>query len=493
LSSARIRSRDRCERCPLEEFMMKKREIQILLPAAWALAVLLLAGCQAVGPDYVTPEWKAPALGDLKDHAGDTVTPGEVALWWRVFDDPVLTNLVEKALCNNLTLADALARIREARARLGVSQAGLLPEVDAGGSYQRFRRSDNAGVPGDGDHYQAGFDARWELDLFGRRRRSVEAAQAAFEGSCATFEHLWVVVAAETARSYVQYQEFQRRIEVAESNLQLQRDTLEILISRAHSGIGDELAVEQARYNYERTRATLPALHSGSDETLNALAVLTGVRPGELDIVIGADSRVLAAPMRTLTGIPASALARRPDVRAAERALAARCAEIGVAAADLYPTFALGGSIGLEALDAGDFPTGASRFYALGPSVTWPIFRGGSIRANIEIKKALHEQAFINYEATVLDAVAELRNVMSAYVREYERLDALQKAATAARNAVAIAQDKYRQGLADFNGVLDAQRSLLTFEELVVISQGLVARDLIGIYKTLGGGWEPLQ
>jgi len=464
-----------------------------LMPVVLAAAVLVLAGCKAVGPDYEAPLWKAPDLSDLKTHEGSVIEPAEVALWWRVFDDPVLTNLVEKALCNNLTLADSLAQIREARARLGVSEAGLLPEVDAGGSYQRFRNSDNAGISGDGDHYQAGFDARWELDLFGRRRRSVEAAQAAFEASCATFEHVWVVVAAETARSYVQYQEFQKRIEVAESNLELQRDTLEILVSRARSGLSDELAVEQARYNLERTRATLPGLHSGSEQALNALAVLTGVMPGELDVVIDRNSKVLSAPLRTVTGIPASALRKRPDIRAAERALAARCAEIGVAEADLYPTFALGGSIGLESLDSVDFLKSGSRFYSLGPSVSWPLFRGGSIRANIEIKKALHEQAFISYEATVLDAVAELRNVMSAYVREYERLDALQKAAQAARNAVAIAQDKYRQGLADFNGVLDAQRSLLTFEELVVISQGLTSRDLIGIYKALGGGWEPLQ
>lgn len=467
-------------------------KVHNLKPAVLAAAALILAGCKAVGPDYEAPLWKAPDLSDLKRHEGSVITPGEVALWWRVFDDPVLTNLVEKALCNNLTLADSLAQIREARARLGVSRAGLLPEVDAGGSYQRFRNSENGGMPGDGDHYQAGFDARWELDIFGRRRRSVEAAQAAFEASCATFEHLWVMVAAETARSYVQYQEFQKRIEVSESNLALQRDTLEILISRAQSGLSDELAVEQARYNMERTRATLPGLHSGSEQALNALAVLTGVMPGELDAGIGRNSRVLTAPLRAVTGIPASALRNRPDIRAAERALAARCAEIGVAEADLYPTFALGGSIGLESLDSEDFLKSGSRFYSMGPSLTWPIFRGGSIRANIEIKKALHEQAFINYEATVLDAVAELRNGLSAYVHEYERLDALQKAATAARNAVAIAQDKYRQGLADFNGVLDAQRSLLTFEELMVISQGLTARELIGIYKALGGGWEPL-
>lgn len=468
---------------------MKKNMLYI---CALAAVLLVFAGCKAVGPDYTEPKWREPDLSDLKTHSGLDITPEELALWWQVFDDPVLTNLVERAFGNNLTLADSLAQIREARARLGVSEAGLLPEVDAEGSYQRFRKSGNAGIPGDGDHYQAGFDAQWELDIFGRRRRSVEAAEAAFQASCATFENVWVMVAAETATSYVKYQESQKRIEVAKANLELQSDTLEILVSRAQAGIGDDLAVEQARYNLEQTRATIPGLQNSSDRALNALAVLTGVMPGELDLEIVRNGKVLNAPVRTVIGIPAAALRQRPDVRAAERRLAARCAEIGVSEADLYPTFALGGSIGLESLVSGDFFKSDSRFYSLGPIFSWPIFRGGSIRANIEVKKALHEQAFVNYESTILNAVSELRNVMSAYVREYERLESLRKAADAARNAVAISQDKYKQGLSDFNSVLDAQRSLLKFEDLVVISQGLTAVDLIGIYKALGGGWEPL-
>ena len=460
--------------------------------SAFAL-LLVLSGCKAVGPDYEGVAWNDPRVDDLHDHEGSEITLQEVATWWRVFDDPVLTNLVESALMNNLTLADSLAQVREARARLSVSRAGLLPAVDAVGAYNRFRNSDNAGLPGNGDNYRAGFDASWELDIFGRRRRSAEAAQADFEAACATYENVWVVVAAETANAYVEYQELRKRLHVAQSNLELQQDTLEILSSRAKAGIGDDLAVEQARYNMERTRATIPGIRSGMDQALNALAVLTGVMPGELKFAVASPDKVLSVPVRTLTGIPASALRKRPDVRAAERRLAARCASIGVAEADLYPTFALNGSIGLDSLNSGDFLDSDSRFYSWGPSVTWPIFSGGSIRANIEVQKAVHEQAFLNYEKTVLDAVAELRNNLSDYVYEYERLESLQKAAQAARDAVDIAQDKYHQGLSDFNSVLDAQRSLLTYEELVVVSRGRIARDLIGIYKALGGGWQTLQ
>lgn len=463
-----------------------------LVATITVVLLVVLTGCRAVGPDYETVEWNDPHFDDLPDHAGTPISLKEVASWWQVFDDPVLTNLVESALANNLTLAASLAQVREARARLGVSRAGLLPDVDASGAMSRYRNSDNAGYPSDGNTYQAGFDARWELDIFGRKRRSIEASQADFEASCATFENLWVVVAAETANAYVEYQELQKRLEVAESNLGLQSDTMEIISSRAKAGISDDLAVEQARYNLERTRATIPRIRNGMDQALNALAVLTGVMPGELQVKIGDPEKVLSAPIRTVKGIPAVALRKRPDVRAAERRLAARCASIGIAKADLYPTFALGGSIGLESLDSGTFLEGGSHFYSFGPSVNWPIFHGGSIRANIEIQEALHEQAFINYEATVLNAVKELRNMLSAYVHEYDRLEALQKATQSARDAVDIAQDKYRQGLSDFNSVLDAQRSLLTYEDLVVLSRGAITRDLIGIYKALGGGWQSL-
>ncbi|MFO7937482.1 MAG: TolC family protein [Kiritimatiellia bacterium] len=458
-----------------------------------AAIMLTLAGCKAVGPDYEGVEWKDLRVDDLLNQEGAEITADEITLWWRVFDDPVLTNLVESALMNNLKLADSLAQVREARALLGVSRAGLLPVVDSAGSYSRYRNSDNAGLPADGDNYRAGFDASWEVDIFGRRRRSIEAARADFEAACATYENVWVVVAAETANAYVAYQELCERLHVAESNLKLQQDTLDILSSRMESGIGDDLAVEQARYNLEQTRASVPEIRSGMKQVVNALAVLTGVMPGEFRMAVESPEKMLSVPVRTLTGIPASALRKRPDIRAAERRLAARCASIGVAEADLYPTFALNGSIGLESLSSSDFLDTDSRFYSWGPSVSWPIFHGGSIRANIEIQKALHEQAFISYELTVLDAVAELRNNLTAYVHEYERLESLQKAAGAARNAVDIAQDQYSQGLSDFTNVLDAQRSLLKYEELVVISRATIARNLIGVYKALGGGWRQLR
>jgi NodT family efflux transporter outer membrane factor (OMF) lipoprotein len=458
-----------------------------------AALLLLLAGCKAVGPDYQAPTPPAPtaALAPQPEQ-GLAVSAEEASAWWSAFNDPALTRLIGQALASNRTLRVVAAQVREARARLCKSRAGLLPQVDASGSYARYRNSDNAGAPGDGDLFSAGFDASWELDLFGRRRRAVEAAQAAFAAECATLDNAWVSLAAETARTYTELQTVRRRLSVAQTNLSVQAQTLDILTSRAKAGLADDLAVEQARYNLERTRATLPGLQSAEEGARNALAVLIGAMPGE-----GAADEVAPAPIpsaspRTLVGIPADLLRRRPDVRAAERRLAAQTARIGEATADLYPTFKLNGSVGLESLEGGDFFKADSHFFSLGPSVSWPVYRAGSIRANIEIQSALQEQALAAYEQTVLVAVQELRDALSDYAREYERQASLAKAATAARAAVAIAQDQYKNGLADFNSVLDAQRSLLTFEEAAALSEGAITTHLIRVYKALGGGWAPL-
>ncbi|HPO38257.1 MAG TPA: efflux RND transporter permease subunit, partial [Kiritimatiellia bacterium] len=350
-----------------------------------AVLLSLMLGCRAAGPDYQAPERMLPAAPLPQAIDGAAIDSAEAAAWWTVFGDPALTQLVDRALCANRTLLGGIASVREARARLGISRAGLLPEVDASGAYRRFRNSDNAGAPGEGDFYTAGFDASWELDLFGRRRRAIEAAQAEFDANVATLEQIWVSVAAETARAYTQLQTVRQRLAVARTNLTVQTDTLELVDSRAKAGISDALAVEQARYNLERTRATIPGLLSEEEAALNALAVLTGTMPGEMDAALTAVAPIPAAAPRVVLGIPADLLRRRPDVRAAERRLAAQTARIGVAEADRYPTFRLTGSVGLESLDEGSFLESGSRFFGISPSVVWPVFRGGSIRANIEV------------------------------------------------------------------------------------------------------------
>ncbi|MDD4102351.1 MAG: efflux transporter outer membrane subunit [Kiritimatiellae bacterium] len=462
--------------------------------ASVVLLLCLLAGCRAVGPDYQAPDTALPQATLPHTFAdGVDLTPQEAAAWWGVFGDQRLTALVERVLSENRTMRAALARVREARARLGVSRAGLLPEVDAAGAYTRYRNSDNAGTPGQGDHYRVGFDAVWEIDFFGRRRRAVEAAQASFDAECATLEHAWVSLAAETARVYVDLQTIRRCLKVAHDNLELQTQTLELVKSHFDSGLGNELAVEQARYNLERTRSTMPILKRDEETALNALAVLTGVMPGGIPEGLTADAPIPSAAPRMLVGIPAEFLRRRPDIRAAERSLAAQTARIGEVRADLYPTFRLAGSVGLESLDEGNFFEYNSRFFGITPQVVWPIFRAGSIRAKIEAQSALQEQALAAYEQSVLEAVAELRDALAAYGREYERKQALDDAADGARNEVELAEEQYKNGLVDFNTVLDAQRSLLAFEETLALSEGQIATSLIRVYKSLGGGWSVFE
>jgi NodT family efflux transporter outer membrane factor (OMF) lipoprotein len=460
----------------------------------------VFAGCKAVGPDYREPECpvldaQLPAL-DVETNASERVdlqsfiSSQELAAWWTVFNDANLTALVQRSLASNLTLRAAASRVREARAALGVSRAGLLPTLDAGASYKRFRNSDNAGQPGHGDFYHAGFDAAWELDIFGRHRRAVEAAQAALDAESASFESVWVSLAAETASAYAQLQTVRKCLAVARTNLGLQQDSLDLAQSRFNAGLADKLAVHQSQYLLEQTRASIPLLQASEEAARNALAVLTGTVPGQLDAALLVSAPIPSVPPRVLAGIPADLLRRRPDVRAAERALAAATARIGVATADLYPTFGLSGSIGLESLEASDFFKHDSGFLGLSPMASWPVFRAGSIRANIEIQNARQEQALAAYEQAVLSAVQELRDALSDYGREYARLDALTHAAESAEDAMKLAQNQYANGLANFNAVLDAQRSLTSFRESIAVSEGAITAHLIRIYKALGGGWS---
>lgn len=454
----------------------------------WPAAVALLAGCTAVGPDYQAPEWREPAaiLTQIPGHAPQAE---EVATWWHAFNDPTLTRLIARGLAENRTLDAARAGLREARARVRFSRSGLLPTLDAGGAATRFRNSDTAGAPGSDGLYRLGFDAQWELDIFGGRRRAVEAARADLEAEGATVEDVWVSLAAEIATHYVTLRTDQERLRVAHDNLKLQAETAQILESRFETGIGDKLAVEQARYQLEGTRALIPSLLRDLEATRNALAVLVGVLPGEADEALDEASPIPAAPTRALAEVPAELLRRRPDIRAAERRLAAETARIGEAQAARYPAFRIDGALGLESLASGSLLTGGSRFTTAGAGITLPIFRGGAIRANIEIRNARQEQALARYQATVLTAVAEWRDALAAYAHEHARRESLVKAAAAARAAEEIARDQYANGLIDFNSVLDTQRARLTFDEAVALSEGAIARNLIRAYKALGGGW----
>lgn len=418
--------------------------------------------------------------------------PEDLAAWWTGFNDPRLSNLIERALAGNLDLKKARARVREARARRGTAQAALFPTLDASGSAAWSRTNKDTGTGESGELYSAGFDAGWELDIFGGLRRSVEAAEADLQAVREEGRDTLVSLLAETALNYVEVRTLQAERTALEANLATQDDTYRLVAWRQQAGLSDDLAVQQARYNLENTRSQIPVLRTSLEEALNRLAVLLGEQPGKIHEELEKRVPIPVPPLRVAVGLPADTLRRRPDVRRTEQELAAQTARVGVATADLYPKFSLSGSIGLEAHSLPALSSSALWTLLGGPRITWPLFRGGALRQKIEVQSALQEQALIRYEATVLQALEEVENVLTAYAEEQIRGDSLGAAEEAAAQAATLAQQKYEAGLTDFTSVLEAQRSLRSFEFQRAQSRGTVAANLIRLYKALGGGWESL-
>jgi len=452
------------------------------------LIPLLLGGCFSVGPNDQTPEWHEPAVA-VSDKIGEET----LEVWWSTLNDPILSDLIHEALSYNYELKSAIAAVRAARAQLGIERAAYGPSVDAAGSYLRGKTSDEVTDTGQGDLYNIGFDAFWEIDLFGGTRRSVEVAIASLGATEAGGANVQVSLAAETARNYIELRTLQQRLRVANENLETQKQTLDLLRFRFEAGLSSDLAVQQARYQYESTRASIPTLEIGKEAALNALAVLTGKMPGTLHEHLEPAQNIPVSTLKAVVGIPADALRRRPDIRKAERELAAQTARIGVAKSSLYPQFKLMGSIGIESLSASTLFDRENNFYRFGPSVTWPLFQMGSIRKNIRVQEAVQEQFLSAYENTVLRAIEETRNALHAYAREQERFNALENAEKAARLASDLAAEQYKSGLIGFDSVLDAQRAQLHLQDQRVVSQGEVLQNLIRLYKALGGGWTPLE
>jgi len=460
-----------------------------------SLVILMLAGCAMVGPNYVPPaasvsgNWHTQLKGGLK---AETIETRSLASWWTKFNDPELSGLIERAAAGNLDLKKARARVRQARASRGVAWAGLFPVLDATGSATRSSTSNNAGIGTTSNLYAGGVDASWELDVFGGVRRSVEAADADLLATQDDLRGVLVSLLAETALNYIEVRTYQDRLAVAETNLGSQDETYRLTLWRYQAGLSDGLAVQQARYNLENTRSQIPILRTGIEGAMNRLAVLLGETPGKVHAELEERKPIPVPPPEVAVGAPADVLRQRPDVRRAERQLAAQTARIGVATADLYPRFFLSGAIGIQSFSTGNLLSSGSGVVSGGPGVTWRIFDAGAIRKNIEIQSALQEQYLIAYEVTVLGALEEAENAFTAYAEEQQRRQSLTEATQAAHQAAELAQYKYQAGLTDFTNVLDAQRSLLNFQEALSQSKGKVSANLVKLYKALGGGWESL-
>ena len=493
------------------------RETCFIGAAALCALALAVAGCKgwAVGPDYKEPEVKAADVmlpdagypttnktetGELKPAEGKDDTRKEISAesiktWWTQFNDDVLTDLVDTAVSNNLSFLMAQERLVQARWTLVGARAAFLPSITMDGTYTRsgahgFTSSrGGSGTAYHGDHWNSGFDASWEIDVFGGTRRQYESAEAQLDATACSLDDAWVSLTAEIASTYVELRTVQERLKVARANLKLQSETYDILKSRLDSGIGDELAVKQAKYNVEQTRASLPNLHASAEQYMNAIAILAGKMPGALhDELRPLPARNwLIAPQR-VAAIPLDVIRRRPDVRAAERSLAAQVASVGVAKAQFFPKFYINGSIGLDSIDANKFFRRDAFMGSIGPAFRWPLFQGGNLIAAMRTAESKMSEAALKYELSVQNAYGEARNAYSSYTQEYHRYQSLQDAVKAAQDAVNISQDLYKNGLKDFNNVLDAQRSLLTLEESLTISRGKITTNLIALYKALGGG-----
>ena len=483
--------------------------------AAGALAV---AGCSwlpSVGPDYVKPEYDMPAYplpdagypttntlstGEYKpaDASEDyrvNITTNEIRAWWTRFNDAVLTDLVTTAVSNNLSFLAAQERLTAARWSLLGSYSAFLPQFDLSASATRMERGKNTSSMWGTDRklhrdvFSGGFDATWEIDIFGGSRRSTEEAWAEAEAAGWEVADSWVSLTAEVGSEYLELRTTQQRIAVARDNLKLQRETYDILKSRFDSGIGDELAVSQSKYVVDQTLAAIPPLLAQEEQLKNALSILTGTMPGSLDPLLCdcPDRDWLISPMK-LAEVPLDMIRARPDVRVAERKLAAQVAAVGVAEAKWYPKLYINGSLGLESVHASKLLSRDALQGSIGPSISWPIFQGGNIYANIKAEEARMNEAFLNYELTLQKAYAEVRDAYAAYTQQYHRYQALRGAVKAAEDAVTISKDLYKNGLKDFTAVIDAQRSALTLAESLVSSRGSISQELISLYKALGGG-----
>jgi NodT family efflux transporter outer membrane factor (OMF) lipoprotein len=470
------------------------------------LAPLLAAGC-SVGPNFVSPNPHLPETSFTDDRgavADARLPPPTDPEWWAVFRDPILTDLERRVAAANLDVRTATIRLAESRFQRGVAAAAELPSLNGDAKYTRELYSQNGivsllgalappgaplAVPPIND-YNVGFDASWELDLWGKVRRQVEAADAAVDQAADQRRDALVSSLAELARDYIQLRGVQTQIRIANDNLKVDRGVLGLAQERTQRGLQNGLDVENAAAQVESIRAQIPALEQQETQYINALSLLLDQPPGALKAELARPHSEPASPPRVPLGIPSELARRRPDIRAAETQLHAATANIGVAVGAFYPTVQLNGTVGLDALDYTNLWKGSSLQYTLGPSISLPIFAGGRLRNTLELRDAQQQEAAIAYHKTVLQAWHDVVNALVAHRLEQDRRARLRAQADHSRQALDLARTRYNDGVTDFLTVLDTERTLLQAEQQHAASTTNVALDLVQLFKALGGGWE---
>lgn len=510
-----------------------------------SLLAFALVGCKT-GPDYAKPDVPVPGAWSTPLTGGTAAGAADVAQWWQYLDDPLLTSLVERAAERNLDLRYAEARLREARAARGIVASALLPQVGASASYTRLQnieqdfsaaagRSPVSGslslgptglsrnitivgrnlslsnttsaagttntltaspggssgsVDRQADLFQAGLDASWELDVFGGNKRALEAADATIEAVNEQRRNVLVSLASEVALNYIELRGAQERLAILRRNIDAQQETVKLTQARFDSGLTSELDSVRAQALLESIRSQVPSLETAVSSSIHVLGVLLGQEPGALTEELSTPADMPAPPREIPVGIPSELLRRRPDIRASERELAAATARIGEAIADLFPKFSLTGGIGGQSGVLGSLLDNSGQSWSIGPSIRWPIFQGGAIRANIEVQNARQEQAAIVYEQSILNALADVENSLVGFINEQQRRAALEQAVAANQRAVQLANERYVNGLETFLNVLQAQQQLYQSQDLLLQSESFVLGNVVSLYKALGGGWE---
>jgi NodT family efflux transporter outer membrane factor (OMF) lipoprotein len=466
---------------------------RILLLAAF----LLLTGCAAVGPEYVQPDAPVPDAWDVKAE-GLTATEYELIEWWDVFEDPVLDELVEIAHQQNYTLELAGLRVLEARAQLGIATGLKYPQQQfAAGGVNRISPSENAGQGSSSfNQYDLGASLAWEMDFWGRFRRGIESADAVLAASVADYDDAMVLVTAQVVDNYVVIRTLEEQLRIARNNLELQQRSYDIAEVLYRQGEDSELDVQQALTLLLSTKATVPDLETQLALAQNALNTLLGQNDGFVEALI-TPGPIPEVPDQVAVGIPADLLRRRPDVRQAELQAVAQNAQVGVATADLYPSIALTGSLGVVSISSGVGGGGASELfssdsltYTAGASFTWPFMNYGRIRNNIRVQDARLQQTLVAYQQSVLQAAQEVDDAMLSLTGAQQQIEILIDTVEAAQRSNDLSVLQYKEGFSGYQRVLDAQKSLFSQQNRYAATRGLAVRSLIGLYKAMGGGWE---
>jgi len=462
------------------------------------LVTLTLAGCAAVGPDYVEPVAPISDSFELTADSGLQATPYELVEWWEVFNDPVLNQLVDIAHEQNYSLELAGLRVLESRAQLGIAIGTKYPQQQlASGGVTRISPSENAGQGTTAfNQYDLGASLAWEMDFWGKFRRGIESADAALAASVANYDEAMVLVTAQVVSTYVTIRLLEEQLRIAYENLKLQQRSYDIAEVLYRNGQDSELDVQQAKTLLLGTQATVPELSTQLSLSQNALNTLLGQPNGFVEDLVTAGP-IPDVPEQIAVGIPADLLRRRPDLRQAELQAVAQNAQVGVATADLYPSISLAGSFGVASIsrDVGgggssDLISSDSFNYTAGASFTWPVLNYGRIRNNIRVEDARLQQAIVSYQQTALEAAQEVDDAMVSMSGAQAQKAILKQGVEAARRSNDLSMLQYKEGFSGYQRVLDAQQSLFTQQNRYASSQGQAVQSIVQLYKALGGGWE---